>query len=170
MTLRPYDPDADFKVLQSWIGDRRTHAMWCAGRIPWPLERESFHRFLEDLAGGQGERPFIAAAEDGTPVGFFCAPVQGIPGDAMLKFVVVSPECRGRGLGREMVTMAVDRIFSQTGARHVLLNVFSVNTAALRCYQRAGFILQRETEAAFAFDGELWGRCAMAAERKDDTK
>ena len=165
MRIRFYEPDVDFQALQRWAGDERTHQLWCAGRIPYPLERESFDSFLANLDRARGERPFVAAGEDGTSVGFFCAPTRIAEGEAMLKFIIIAPECRGRGIGREMVSRAAARIFAGTNAEAVQLNVFSVNAPAIRCYEKAGFVKRRITENAFAFHDELWGRCNMAVSR-----
>lgn len=38
MIIRPYVAYKDFVYLQSWVDSERTHAFWCAGLIPYPLE------------------------------------------------------------------------------------------------------------------------------------
>ena len=42
MKLREYLPSKDFDNIKSWIDDERTHAMWCADRFEYPLEKENF--------------------------------------------------------------------------------------------------------------------------------
>ena len=47
--LREYNPDKDFDTIKNWISDERTHALWCANRTKFPLDRSSFDELLEEL-------------------------------------------------------------------------------------------------------------------------
>ena len=40
MKIRAFDLDDDFDGIKTWITDERTHMMWCANLIPYPLEKE----------------------------------------------------------------------------------------------------------------------------------
>ena len=40
MKIRAFDFDDDFDAIKTWITDERTHMMWCANLIPYPLEKE----------------------------------------------------------------------------------------------------------------------------------
>ena len=59
MKLREYLPSKDFDNIKSWIDDERTHAMWCAGRFEYPLEKENFEAVLEDMHSKWGDTPFM---------------------------------------------------------------------------------------------------------------
>ena len=48
MVIRSFEIDRDFEYISKWISDERTHAMWCANLIHYPLEKESFRNFLSD--------------------------------------------------------------------------------------------------------------------------
>lgn len=161
MKLRPYRYGEDYPLIEAWIGDERTHALWCARRFPWPLTRESFEGKLKELTEKSGDCPFLAVTEEGTPVGFVCWSPGPAAGEGRLKFVVVAPERRGRGYGRELVSLAAAYGKDQ-GAETVRLSVFAENAAARRCYERVGFALERVEEGVFPFHEERWGRCDMA--------
>ena len=166
MRLRPYVSCLDFDRIKNWVTDERTHALWCAGRAEYPLSKEGFDRFLEDIAIKNGDCPYIAADDSGEPVGFFCYSVNAENNEGMLKFVIVSPERRGKGVGREMLGMALKLAFGLTGAESVRLCVFSCNDRARRCYLGAGFEERTVTDNAFRFGDERWGRCAMAIDKQ----
>ena len=161
MQLRPYRP-GDFAVIRTWITDERTHALWCANRMRYPLEREDFEARFK-----AGDEPFVFAADDGNPAGFYCCALNKETGEALLKFVLVDPACRGRGLGRQMLALAAARAFENAAVSAVHLNVFSANEPALRCYRRAGFAPRSVAENAFSFQGETWDRCNLALRRDD---
>ena len=160
MELRKYDSGRDFEIIKNWIDDERTHAMWCANLFEYPLNRENFARVLEDAAKKYGDVPYIAM-EDGREVGFFCYHTNQNTKEGMLKFVIVNPECRGKGIANEMLKSVVEYAFENTGAELVQLNVFPENIRAKKCYEKAGFVERNITENAFAYKDEFWGRCNM---------
>ncbi len=160
MELRPYRYGEDYGLIEAWVADERTHALWCARRFPWPLRRESFEGKLRELEE-KGDRPFTAVSEEGEAVGFVCVSPGPGAGESRLKFVLVAPEKRGRGYGRALVTLASEA----SGAGTVRLSVFSCNAAARSCYERAGFTADGGEEGAFSFGAEVWGRCGMVLVR-----
>ncbi len=59
--------------------------------------------------------------------------------DAELESIVVAPEWRGRGLGMRLLSEAASRA-KECGASRLDLEVRASNQAAIRLYQRAGFL------------------------------
>ena len=165
MRLRPFIPEMDFDRIRNWIPDERAHAMWCAGRFAFPLEKEDFSRVLRDIAVRNGDTPFAATADDGTVTGFFCYSLNPENNTGRLKFVAVDPELRGRGTGTAMMRLALDYAFRITKAEEVRLCVFPENTRAVRCYERAGFTPERTDKGVFSWRDEAWDRCTMVFRR-----
>ena len=168
MDIRLYDPGKDFDVIKDWITDRRSHALWCADRVSFPLRRDEFDRLLTDEYERFGNKAYISV-NGGRTVGFFCISRSGGSSEAMLKFIMVAPDERGRGIGTEMLKTAVFHAFGVLGADTVELCVFSANAAARRCYGKAGFEEIHTDPAAFVFGEEKWDRCIMQILRKDTT-
>ena len=165
MKLRAFDPDADFDRIRGWISDERSHALWCANRFQYPLEKSDFLSVLSEMAQRTGDLPFVAAADDNTAVGFFCYALNREAREGKLKFVIVEPACRGKGTAQAMLRLAVAHAFEDADARRISLIVFSENRRAEKCYEKAGFSGESTVEPPFAFRGESWSRCSMAVER-----
>ena len=165
MRLRAYVPSHDFEIIKNWITDERTHAMWCAGHMVFPLEREDYHAALAKMFDLHGDCPFIAVDDGGKPVGMICCSVNYETNESMLAFVAVDPRQRGKGVGREMVRLAAKYCFEMLKAERVQLNVFDVNEPARRCYGSAGFTVRSVTDGAFAYNDEKWGRVNMVMDR-----
>ena len=165
MNIRPYVP-GDFDAVSSWIPDERTHAMWSANQFRFPLTRENFEQTLEQHAGTSGDRPFVAVSDDGTVTGFFCYSLNAENKEGMLKFIVVNSELRGRGIGQEMLRLAVKNAF-ESGAESVQLMVFQQNIRAKSCYEKAGFTERRTETGVFRYGNELWDRCNMVIQKTD---
>lgn len=45
MRIRPYQ-NKDFDIISQWITDERSHALWCANLMTYPLEKNSFDDLL----------------------------------------------------------------------------------------------------------------------------
>jgi len=140
VTLRPATV-ADIPLLCGWDAEPDVVASGAArGPGVWRDELARSVSWAEEL---------IAEA-DGVPVGFmqlidaaaeethyWGADVE--PGAWAMDIWVGAPEHRGRGIGREMMRLALDRCFDVHGATAVLLDPRSDNTRAHRFYERLGF-------------------------------
>ena len=166
MRLRPYIHRYDFDSIKNWMTDERTHFMWCAGHMHFPLEKDDFEAVMAEMYEKHGDCPFVATEDDGTVVGFICCSVNTQSNESMLAFVMNDPQKRGRGCGKEIVQLAAKYCFDIMKAEAVQLNVFTVNERARKCYESAGFAERRTDIDAFTYKDEKWGRCNMV-NRKD---
>ena len=160
MTIRPYIHENDFQLLSRWVEDERTHALWCAGLMPYPLTEEGLLSKLQSEAEEIGGRAY-AAEEDGIARGFFCYSYNPENRLGFFKFVVTDNELRGKGYGSRMLGSAIKLVFSENQAAGIQLNVFDVNQTAINCYKALGFAADALTENAFSFRDELWGKYHM---------
>ena len=164
MRIRPYQ-NKDFDIISQWITDERSHALWCANLMPYPLEKNSFDALLQEAEERFGDSPFVATTNDGQVVGFFCFSVNLHTNEGMLKFVVIDNTMRNKGYGCEMLKLAIKYAFEIAKADAVHLNVFPENPGAKKCYEKLGFKERTLTENAFSFKDESWGRCNMITTR-----
>ena len=161
MQLRKFVFQTDFDKIKEWIGDERMHAMWCANLIQYPLNQGNMEQVLSYAADTFGDVPFVATTDDGEVVGFFSYSLNEDKKEGMLKFVMVDPACRGKGVACEMLRLAVLHAFENPLADAISLNVFSENIRAKKCYEKVGFEERNTTPNAFIFQNESWGRCNM---------
>lgn len=166
MRLRPYIASRDYRYIEKWVGDERTHVLWCANRIPYPMAESALHDLLREDAEEWEGCAYIATEDDGTPVGFFVYSVNVENNEGFLKFIIVDGAKRGRGYGVRMLRLALQYAFEITGAEAVYLNVFDVNESAMKCYANAGFVEQEGWREQFAYRDEVWGRRRMAVTRR----
>ena len=160
MKLSEFILDRDFDKIKNWIEDERTHAMWSASRFAFPLEKENFTTVLSDMNSKSGDIPFLVVTDEREAAGFFCYAFNEETKEGMLKFIVVNPAFRGKGVAGELLKLASEYAFEH-GAEMVHLNVFTENVRAKKCYLKAGFTERNTTENAFQYKDEYWGRCNM---------
>lgn len=86
-----------------------------------------------------------------------------------LGIVIVDDEKRGKGYGKEMISMAVRYAFDPLKADKISLGVFANNPAAIRCYRSAGFSpVALENPERYRCFGEVWDCIEMQINRLTD--
>lgn len=96
---------------------------------------------------------------EGRPVGSI-AIAQADEQTAQLRYFLLEPEMRGRGLGCRLMDMALD-FCRQKGYRHVFLETFSALKAARHIYQSRGFAITHTHENPEWGEGVLEERWDM---------
>lgn len=162
MRLRPYRTK-DFTSIKNWFEDPRTHALWCAGTLPFPLTQENFQTMLAEKEWDFGACGYTFTEDDGKPVGFLMYGVNDNENSGFASFIVVDSSLRGKGYGAQMLNHLLRYAFTITNVSKVRLNVFDVNERAKKCYEKVGFSEESFTPDALMFEGESWGRYLMAA-------
>jgi ribosomal protein S18 acetylase RimI-like enzyme len=123
-----------------------------------------FQQFVAEAVARAAERGFPTEREairivelDGEHAGSIGLSDEG-EGEAAIRWVVLSPEVRGMGLGRrlldEMLAFAEDH-----GYRRVWLETFSELTVAAHLYRERGFVITADDTAP------RWGRESITMQR-----
>ncbi len=83
-------------------------------------------------------------------------------GVARLARVGVNPACRGRGLAVPFLRLILARVFAVPGFERVELNVYSFNAAAIRTYERLGFVQEGVRRSSVRVGTERWDTAMFA--------
>lgn len=139
LRLRPYKA-CDAQAVLSWIGDERAFRRWSADRFEaWPITAEDLNRHYDALAFSDAFYE-MTACEGTVPVGHLILRFTDAEQTVLrFGFVIVDSARRGRGLGREMLGLAVRYAFDFLGAEKITIGVFADNEPAYRCYRAVGF-------------------------------
>ena len=144
--LRPFsEPDA--AAVLSWCRDEETFFLWTAGVLgDFPLTEAGFRK--------TGDLMRFTALEEKNVVGFFTArnPKETLD-ELRFGFIIVAPDRRGTGVGKEMLRLGLSYAFGPYRADRVTLGVFEENRAAYFCYRAAGFT-ETGVREAYSFRGE----------------
>lgn len=151
MTLRPFTID-DAPVILSWIKDKSAFRKWSADRYP------VFPPKPEDMAmqyAADNTFPFTAVDDKGHIVGHimmrYPEPSKTI---IRLGFVIIDDQQRGKGYGKQMLQLAIQKAKQDFGAQKITLGVFDNNPSAIHCYKSVGFVVTGTD--TYQIDGEEW--------------
>lgn len=148
--IRPYK-SADADTILLWCKDEKEFYQWTAGVLgDYPLIKENF-RFVESLM------PFTVFDETGI-VGFFTLRKPNDSCDELrFGFIIIHPDKRGRGYGKELLRLGLKFVFELYGAKKATLGVFENNPSAYYCYKATGFEdVVPDTVEKYNVLGEEW--------------
>lgn len=158
LRLRPYKP-GDAEHIVKWCKDEYAFRQWSADRYPkFPITAEDMNRLYDNL----GIYSLTAFDETGV-VGHLTMrfPRDGFD-EVRFGFVIVDCEKRGRGYGKEMLSLSVKFAIEFLKVRKISLGVFENNTTALQCYKAVGFnVVERDNVESYCCLGETWNCVEM---------
>ena len=159
MTLRPFTVE-DAPVVLSWIRDKTAFRKWSADRYPTfpPKPEKMVAQYAADNIF-----PFTAIDNDGNIVGHIMLRYPDPSRDIIrFGFIIVEDQRRGKGYGKQMLQLAIQKAKQEYGAKMITLGVFDNNSSAFHCYLSVGFkVTGTDT---YSIDGEEWTEKEMALE------
>lgn len=160
LRLRPYKP-CDARTIISWIKDEETLRKWSSDRFgDFPITAEDINTKYLDNNGDCIEEynfyPFTAFDEDGA-VGHLIMRFTDEKQEVLrFGFVIVDDVKRGKGFGKEMLSLAKKYALEILKVKKITIGVFDNNPSALYCYKSVGF--EEVGEEFYNISGEKW-RC-----------
>jgi ribosomal protein S18 acetylase RimI-like enzyme len=138
-SLREFrDPDA--REVARWPVSTEEVSLWAGSAGGWPVAASEFRRWHED----PDVHPYVL--HDGeTLVGYGELWIDEPEQEVELARIIVNPADRGRGVGKRLVVLLLERA-SLTDLPDAFVRVVPENGAAIACYRGAGFSLVSETE------------------------
>lgn len=164
LRLRPYKL-SDVKHIVNWVKDERLFTMWCANKFTYPLTEKQLIEYKNSYDDDDYGWSFTALDESGNPIGHLLMRMADYNKQSVhFGFIIINPEYRGKGYGKEMVNLAVKYAFDILRVKKATLIVFSNNPAALHCYKTIGFVEQKFHEDSFSYKDEKWSLYDMQIE------
>ena len=121
-------------------------------QAPRPLTRERFDARLADVGGADGPESAMSLVVDVDGVAVGSASLFGF--DLLARHaeagIGLQREARGRGIGTAAIVQLVEFGFVRHNLRRIHLQAIASNTAAIRAYEKAGFLIEgRQREHAW---------------------
>ena len=141
MKLRAYERE-DSPVIAKWVRTEEELYKWSSDRYGFfPLKDYSIdENYIPQIAAGRFI-PLTGIDEEGKVVGHLIIryPKEDDDSSVRFGFVIVDPEIRGKGYGRELLTLAIEYVRKNLTAKRIDLGVFVNNPKAQKCYEAVGF-------------------------------
>ena len=161
LRLRPYKK-CDAKRIVTWCKNEDTHLKWGGdhfGKFPITdnMMNEKYFDHNGDCSEEDNFYPMTACDESGAVGHFIMRYLHG--NNRILRFgwVIVDDSKRGRGYGKEMLSLGLKYAFEILKVSKVTIGVFENNASAYQCYKRVGFQeIEMEEEEFAMIHGQQW--------------
>ena len=141
MKLRAYERE-DSPIIASWVRTEKELYQWSADRYGFfPLLPYSIDEHYAPAMESGRFIPLTEVDDDNKVVGHLIIryPKDDDDSSVRLGFVIVDPNERGKGYGRELIRLAVEYVKNNLTAKRIDLGVFDNNPKARNCYEAVGF-------------------------------
>ena len=150
MVLRDFKKE-DAQIIAGWLRSEEELYKWSADRFnKYPLSGDDINEnYAPQLETGRFY-PLTAVDENENIIGHFIIRYPRDDDDSSVRFgfVIVNPDVRGQGYGKELLRLGIEYVKEQLGATRIDLGVFENNENARRCYEAVGFKEYAERECA----------------------
>ena len=165
VTLRPFRA-TDLPIMREWFRDPSTARTW--GRAPLVAD----DAFEADLAGKfsrfDASGYFAIDDKQGQLIGR--AEYEHLdPVDRTVEIMIMlgSPASRGKGAGTDALVTLLTHLFRDRQAKRVWLTVLAWNLAAIRTYEKVGFVHEGRLVGDCWVDGQLHDQLVMGILRPE---
>jgi RimJ/RimL family protein N-acetyltransferase len=156
--LVPFE-ETDFKQLISWIDSEETLIQFAGPIFTYPLTPQQLMQYLDDKnrfafkVVNELYSQTIGHAEIYLPnkqMAYLC------------RIMIGDPMFRGKGFGQQIVNQLLEIAFTQLGVERTELNVFDWNTSAIKCYEKAGYVINPGKAKKREVKGQTWTALNMS--------
>ena len=163
--LETFD-ESDFDTLKNWIHSEALLTNWSGSLFRFPLSDESLKWYIEDTNVKNESDAFVFKvlenATDRTVGHISLGGISWKNRSARISRVLINPDDQGKNYCRYMVAAVLRYGFEELQLHRIGLGVYTHNKAAIRCYERAGLIIEGIQKDVMLFEGSYWSMAEMA--------
>lgn len=164
IALQPFTRE-DIPRLTGWIDSEAALIQWSGQRFSFPLETAAFEAYLQEAAADPHTHHFynVVAQDNGEVIGhvelIVIAPQQRL---GHVCRVLIGPRARqGKGYGTAVMRRIAELGFRELGLQKISLNVIIFNLAAIACYKKVGFTVDKVLEENLRIGEKNWSSYHM---------
>lgn len=161
-----YFDSNDFTQLMDWIKDEEALMNWSGSLFSYPLTQSSLEWYIEDVNDIEESEAFIyKAIEQDTQKVVGHISLGGVSKknrSARISRVLIDPESQGKGYCKQMVQAVLKIGFEELKLHRICLGVYDFNKAAMRCYEKAGMVIEGTNRDCLLFNGKWWSLVEMS--------
>lgn len=156
----------DVNLLIDWINTDELLTNWAGSLFSFPLTASSMEWYISKTNDLNASDAFVYKVindETGEVVGHIS--LGGISRknrSARISRVFISDGNKGKGYCRAMVEAVLKIGFEDLKLHRISLGVYDFNSAALKCYQSAGFIIEGITRDVLMYNDKWWSLVEMS--------
>jgi len=132
--LKPFKID-DWKYLKNWISNEAELIQFAGQFFSFPIDEDQVENYLSD----PNRTVFKIQNEKKKSIGI--AEISHVNDNVakLARILIGEKSMRGKGIGTELMNKLIEYGFNNLKKERIILNVYSWNTGAIKCYEKVGF-------------------------------
>ena len=143
----------DIKQLLAWETDEEALMQFAGPSFSFPLTAAQLEQTLADSNRLTYK---VIHTNNNTCIGHAEIYFPDVTTALLCRILIGEVNYRGKGLGLEIVNALLAISFSRPGIEEAMLNVFDFNTAAIKCYTKAGFSINEGKTKTRQLKNKTW--------------
>ncbi len=160
--LEPFTQQ-DFKRMIAWIDSNETLITIAGHYFSFPLTEDQLERYLNDANSYSFN---VIDIEENHVIGH-AEIIRSGDNNFKVDKLIIDPSGRGKGVGQQVMNELVNYAFTQLQATTIELYVFEQNKAAIRCYEKTGFVIGTNSIGSFLVGDKYWNAFSMIINKGD---
>lgn len=160
ITLAPFTEN-DFEVLKSWINNSEELFQFAGPIFTYPLTDDQLRAYIK-MPSNKSFKVILNSTKE--TIGH-CELNYENGNNRLSRILIGDKNLRGQKIGEQIVATMAELLFQNKNIKAVDLNVFSWNKAAVKCYEKVGFIINHEQTDDMTINGKVWTRLNMILKR-----
>jgi RimJ/RimL family protein N-acetyltransferase len=162
-----YFTKEDFDQLKNWITDDHLLTNWAGSLFTFPLTEEKLDWYISDVNDFENSDAFIYKAIDdsnGSVVGHISLGGISKKNNAgrISRVLVGNTAERGKGICTGMIKEVCRIGFEEMKLHRISLGVYDFNIAAIKCYEKCGFVKEGVFRDILKYDDKYWSLVEMS--------
>lgn len=169
LSLRKFEK-SDIRDLFTWFATEREALQWAGAALSWPLRRSELVDLIKQHRGPEPTREVWAVMRGQDMIGHFQIGLNRRLRTVGLGRIALAPPYRGQSFSAPLMNLILAQAFSHDWVHRADLLVYSHNRAAIRAYERAGFIHEGTRRESTPIEDEIWDTHMMSLLRREFDK
>ncbi len=162
-----YFVKSDCAQLINWIKDEELLINWSGTLFHFPLTEESMNWYIEDINDLNTSSALVYKVKDtetNTVIGHISlGNISRKNQSARITRVLIGDEeNKGKGFCKKMIKAILKIGFEDLHLHRISLGVYDFNTSAIKCYQKAGLMIEGNTRECLLVKDKWWSLIEMS--------
>lgn len=147
----------DFEYLGKWISNESELVQFAGQIFTFPICRNQVELYLADL----NRIVFRIENDNFETIGIAEVSIIEENVAKLARILIGDKSMRGKGIGAELINILTEYVFKVLKMEKIILNVYSWNVGAIKCYEKTGFSKTNKAVKIVEFGNEKWETIEM---------
>ena len=151
----------DWSYLQKWIKNEAELMQFAGPIFSFPIDQKQVKNYLSE----SNRTVFRIETENNQIVGVAEISIEKENVAKLARILIGEKSMRGKGVGTQLINKLTDYAFKELEKKKIILNVYSWNIGAIKCYEKAGYYRTNRTPIKTKVGNEEWETIEMEKAR-----